>query len=223
MKTRIQEILKFDSIGHSYLCEFMDIPINQSRPKIEYIKDYIGNHLKYNNVDNDCILNFASAKKAGGGVLNGAVAQEEDICRNTLLYKELIKFDYSKFIGIDNYYSDFFIYSKNIPTITDNYDVINNNCYITSAAPNFNGYNNFDHKRYRTVMYNRIKNVMAIAVNNGHRNLTLGAWGCGVFRNDPNLVANFISEAIDIYGGNFDKITFVIPDDYNMKIFMDTI
>ena len=32
--------------------------------------------------------------------------------------------------------------------------------------------------------------VLALAAACGHRSLLLGAWGCGVFRNDPALVAD---------------------------------
>ena len=31
--------------------------------------------------------------------------------------------------------------------------------------------------------------VLAVARDQGHRALVLGAWGCGVFRNDPAQVA----------------------------------
>ena len=46
------------------------------------------------------VLNFGSAKRPGGGVKNGAISQEESICRASTLYS-CLKTDYLN----DNYYS----------------------------------------------------------------------------------------------------------------------
>jgi uncharacterized protein (TIGR02452 family) len=200
---------------------------NDTKPEIIFVKEYIGNYLKYYDVNNECILNFASAKHAGGGVLRGSVAQEEDICRNSLLYLELSKYDnyYNTgiFKGVDNYYTNFLIFSKNVATVSDDFELLNKNSYITSAAPNFSIDTNFDLNRYELIMRNRIKNVFAIAMMNGCKKLSIGAWGCGVFKNDPKLVSQYFKDTIDLYGGYFDKITFVIPDDINLNIFKEKI
>lgn len=207
-----------------------DVPRNNdTKPDIVFVKEYIGNYIKYNNINNECILNFANAKHAGGGVLRGSIAQEEDICRNTLLYLELSKYDnyYNTgvFKGVDNYYTNFLIFSSNVPTVNDNFELVNKNAYITSAAPNFN-FNidtNFDLNRYELIMRNRIKNVFNIAFLNQYRNIVVGSFGCGVFKNDPKLVSQYFKDVIDLYGGYFDKITFVIPDDGNLNIFKEKI
>lgn len=42
----------------------------------------------------------------------------------------------------------------------------------------------------------------------------LGAWGCGVFRNDPNEVATPFSEALSTheFKGAFDRVVFAVYD-----------
>ncbi|MEM8808409.1 MAG: TIGR02452 family protein, partial [Cyanobacteria bacterium P01_G01_bin.38] len=41
-----------------------------------------------------------------------------------------------------------------------------------------------------TALRRRAGIVLAIARDQGHRSLLLGAWGCGVFRNSPSQVAD---------------------------------
>lgn len=37
----------------------------------------------------------------------------------------------------------------------------------------------------------RIQRLLAVALRHGHDSLVLGAWGCGVFRNDQTCVAQW--------------------------------
>jgi len=56
--------------------------------------------------------------------------------------------------------------------------------------------------------------VLAVAADNGHRTVLLGAWGCGVFRNDPALVADAFGKWLesDKFAGAFDRAVFAIYD-----------
>ena len=40
------------------------------------------------------VLNFASAKNAGGGFLGGSQAQEESLARNSLAFEKVFEFNY---------------------------------------------------------------------------------------------------------------------------------
>lgn len=46
----------------------------------------------------------------------------------------------------------------------------------------------------------------------GHRKLVLGAWGCGVFRNDPAVVAAAFAALLARARGRFDHVIFAVLD-----------
>jgi uncharacterized protein (TIGR02452 family) len=56
--------------------------------------------------------------------------------------------------------------------------------------------------------------VLRVAAHHDHRTLVLGAWGCGVFRNDPARVAGVFAELLDAapYVGAFERVVFAIYD-----------
>jgi uncharacterized protein (TIGR02452 family) len=54
--------------------------------------------------------------------------------------------------------------------------------------------------------------VLLAAARFGHRTLVLGAWGCGVFRNDPPEVADAFALGLadPALVGAFDRVVFAI-------------
>jgi uncharacterized protein (TIGR02452 family) len=62
-----------------------------------------------------------------------------------------------------------------------------------------------------TVMKRRIAKVLAIALKHGHKTIVLGAWGCGVFQNDPDDIAQYFKEVIDRqFKHDFERIVFAV-------------
>ena len=60
-------------------------------------------------------------------------------------------------------------------------------------------------------MKRRIIKVLAIALEHEHRHIVLGAWGCGVFQNDPNDVARWFKEVIEEqFKNEFLEIVFAV-------------
>jgi uncharacterized protein (TIGR02452 family) len=75
-------------------------------------------------------------------------------------------------------------------------------------------------------MTTRLHRVLDIAYKNGHRRLVLGAFGCGVFRNEPTDVARIFHHLLigetAPYHGCFDHIIFAIyASASNVKAFRD--
>ncbi|GAA2104857.1 TIGR02452 family protein [Actinomadura alba] len=173
--------------------------------------------------DEVACLNFASAKNPGGGFLNGAHAQEESLARSSGLYASLLAgreyYDFHRAQG-NLLYSDHMIYSPGVPVFRDDsgalleepYDV----AFLTSAAPNRGALRDpAAAARIPEVLALRAAKVLAMAHVNGHRRLVLGAWGCGVFRNDPVEVAEAFSGLLrgdGPFAGRFGHVTFAVYD-----------
>jgi uncharacterized protein (TIGR02452 family) len=49
-----------------------------------------------------------------------------------------------------------------------------------------------------------------VALENGVDCLVLGAFGCGAFRNDPQVVAGVYADLMAEYGGAFDEIEYAV-------------
>jgi uncharacterized protein (TIGR02452 family) len=164
-------------------------------------------------------LVFASAKNPGGGFRSGARAQEEDIARSSGLYRCLTAvprfYAYHRCRG-DSLYSDRVIYSPGVPVFRDDdgdlldtpYEV----SFLTAAAPNRGALPRNRAGQVAAALAGRAGRVLAVAATHGHRHLVLGAWGCGVFRNDPATVADAFADALAHGEGRFDRVVFAIWD-----------
>jgi len=171
------------------------------------------------------VLNFASARKPGGGFLGGAQAQEESLARSSALYLSLLRCPefYAYHRSLDTcLYSDRMIYSPRCPVVRDDGGrwlaspyVVD---FISSAAPNAGAImRNEPHNRAHIapIMYERVRKVLALAAHRQGDGLVLGAWGCGVFHNDPRMVASAFFKHLGP-GGEFENrfrhILFAIHD-----------
>ncbi|MEW2143270.1 TIGR02452 family protein [Micromonospora vinacea] len=167
-----------------------------------------------------CLV-FASAKSPGGGFLNGAEAQEESIARSSALYPCLRAAPefYAFHSGQrDLRYSDRVIFSPDVPVFRDDkgslLDQPYTTSFLTAAAPNLGAIlgNQPEHVAdVPAVLARRARRVLEVAAAHGQRTLVLGAWGCGVFRNDPATVADTFANALREVD-RFDHVVFAIRD-----------
>ena len=164
-------------------------------------------------------LVFASAKHPGGGFRTGAKAQEEDIARASGLYRCLNaapRFYAYHRSRSDNLYSDQVIYCPGVPVFRDDDGGLLDAAYLisflTAAAPNRGALPRSRAAQVAQALAKRAARVLAVATAHGHRRLVLGAWGCGVFRNDPAVVAEAFAGALAEQAGHLDEVVFAIMD-----------
>lgn len=167
-------------------------------------------------------LNFASAKNPGGGFLGGAKAQEEDLARCSALYACVrTQRDYYEANRAEPsmLYTDHIIYAPGVPFFRDErLDLLERPfcaTIVTAPAPNAGEHLRRDpdgHAAIREALDRRAERVLRVLAHHRERVLVLGAWGCGVFRNDPNEVAATFLRWLHApeYLGAFDHVVFAI-------------
>lgn len=196
------------------------------------------------------VHNFASATNPGGGVTRGSSAQEECICRCTGLYfclstpKMMQAFYYPHRNAHNLLNNDDVIFTPGVtvfktdtesPVLMDEkdwYDVE----VITCAAPNLreqpgNRFNPGSGEKPAKVTdrdvfeihKRRLRRILDVAALNGAEVVILGAFGCGAFRNKPEIVARAAKEVVADYTHFFKTIEFAVycppRDDTNYQVF----
>lgn len=204
-----------------------DIVVSKSR-SFEAARKYI------NGKDKVCVLNFASAYTPGGGVEMGALAQEESLCRistlrDSLKDSKIFELYYRKNrILLENHkmggeYCDDCIYTPDVMVLKED----NNECsllpesewytvdVLTCAAPDlrikpnrkkFSPTNDELAELHRK----RAKKILDIAVQENADVIILGAFGCGAFKNPPDVVAKVYADIIKEYRFAFKTIEFAV-------------
>lgn len=197
-----------------------------------------------------CVHNFASATTPGGGVVNGSNAQEECLCRCSTLYFNLNAPDmWSGFytphrVEQNPIHNDDCIYTPEVVVMkTDTHNPISlpqEKWYkvnvITCAAPNLrekpsNKMNQSDgnkavkitQKELLEIHEKRLTRILDIALMEGNDVVILGAFGCGAFENNPEIVARAAKNVISNYLNAFKTIEFAVycspRDEQNYRIF----
>lgn len=175
------------------------------------------------------VLNLANPVNIGGGVLRGAQAQEEDLCRKSSLLLSLESREASRYYeynrALHTYMgSDAVMITPQVEIIKDEYgDLLPESVIVavmTCAAPSLrNGMEGLTQAEYEEMVYHRITGMLAIAAHLGYQNLVLGAFGCGAFYNDAAIVSDLFYRAMnDFHYGDkcledlFSRIDFAVMD-----------
>ncbi len=80
---------------------------------------------------------------------------------------------------------------------------------ITCAAPYNNGFAS-DNETER-IFIHRMERIVRASIHYGVDVLILGAFGCGAFGNNPEVVAKVSKRTVDKYSGYLKKVIFPIP------------
>ena len=181
------------------------------------------------------VMNFANAFHPGGGVTKGSSAQEESLCRTSTLYPLLYRVTLR-----DSYYkhhqdvntpkaTDSLIYTEGVvicktdeslPKRMEPQDWVTVDV-ITIAAPDLRSRSNVHAPLVGSGTYmnnaelfgyhvKRAIHMLTCAASKKADILVLGAFGCGAFQNDPNVVARAYKTALQEFPKVFDKIEFAV-------------
>lgn len=198
------------------LYNYMDIRVKQ--------EDSVTAIFNQKNYKKMAVLNFASYKNPGGKFLNGSSAQEESLCHYSNLYNVLSEMK-------DNYYepnkkrlnralyNDNLLYTPGITFFSSNDKILTNKrqvCdVITCAAPNKTAAKRFQNVSNEAIIQaciSRIDHVLQAAYHQRVDTLILGAFGCGVFGNEPNVIASIFFALLESkYERCFENVIFAIP------------
>ena len=181
------------------------------------------------------VMNFANAFHAGGGVTKGSSAQEESLCRTSTLYPLL----YRRTLR-DSFYkhhydlntpkaSDSLIYTEGVIICKTDEDIPRRMRQedwvivdvITIAAPDLrdksnkhaplvNGGTYMNNAELFGYHVKRAIHMLTCAAAKGADILVLGAFGCGAFENDPEVVARAYKIALQEFPKVFKQIEFAV-------------
>ena len=182
------------------------------------------------------ILNMCSSYQPGGGVLRGALAQEESLCCRSTLYAGLKDSFYRLPEEAAIYTPDVLVFKA-----ADHTDRAKADWFfvdvISCAAlrqpdlvfQDTQGERRlvYEFEKDEEIMMMKVRLILQIAKSKGITHLVLGALGCGAYRNPPVEVAGIFKKAIlgsrkraGVEG--IEEIVFAIFDDgENLRVFRE--
>lgn len=170
------------------------------------------------------VMNFANAFHPGGGVTRGASAQEESLCRCSTLYPLLKRryleehfYGYHKKAG-NSKATDTLVYMKDVVICKTDEDLPKRMPkedwvtvdVITIAAPDLSSGMTMSAPELFGYHVKRAIHLLTVAASEGADTLVLGAFGCGAFANNPEVVANAYKTALSVFPKVFKRVEFAI-------------
>lgn len=200
---------------------------NRTEGNISVINsDSVSAVVEYSKLGKTCVLNMASYKRPGGGVRNGARAQEECLFRCSNL-THVVSQEFYPLIENQCLYTKDAIFFKDF-----NYDYMDEvkSDVVTIAAFNLNEQEiDTTYHYYIETTKQKIQLMLSLAIKNDVDNIILSSFGCGVFKNDPEQMSEFFHDILikQSYSKYFENVVFAIINDHNsvgdnLNIFKNT-
>lgn len=165
------------------------------------------------------VLDFASFTNPGGGYIRGSWAQEEALCAGSFLYNALegqgdwYGENRRRNINCDLYRNRALV----VPKVRFSREKIHAYAdVLVVAAPNARrAREEYKVKEDALVraMRDRIRFALDIVDALGHRQVVLGAWGCGAFGWDADFVAELFREELAAGAHGIELAIFAVPRD----------
>lgn len=184
------------------------------------------------------LLNMANLHTPGGGVLNGARAQEETLFRRSNLCLSLYQYGDSFSAGI-----------AGVPLAKDRYPMNRDTGGIYSGCVTFfrdgvKGGDELVEKPFTCAVVSvaainrpdldedgrlvdwairasksKIRSMLRIGLIHGHDAIVLGAWGCGAFHNPPGHMAEIFHQVLEEpeFANKYRRVRFAVIEDHNSQ------
>ena len=226
--------------------EFYDSPqtvhhiptmINETIVKVENIDCLLAAENLLNEGYHPAVLNMASRQNPGGGVQNGAGAQEENLFRRSNLFQSLYQFaPFASNFGLhkskyqyplDRNFGGIYTPHATVfrGTEQDGYPLLDTPylmSFIAVAGINRPALASPERIAPELVepIKNKIRTIFRIGLLHGHDSLVLGALGCGAFRNSPSHIARLFHEVMEEkeFKNKYRLLLFAILDDHNARL-----
>lgn len=219
METRyFNEINKSIDETKIYTSNIINFPFTNKVPNIQVVDiDSVGAIEKYSD-GKTAILNFASFSNPGGGFMIGSRAQEECLCHESFLYNVLKEFneyyEWNRQHKNNSMYQHRALYSPNIIFEHNGKKLFCD--VLTCASPSISWAIKTKNTRIlelnKNILKERIKMILDISAKENVETLILGAFGCGAFKQSPDLVSKYFNDLLHCGTyGNFKQVIFAIP------------
>ncbi len=174
------------------------------------------------------LLDFASFVSPGGGYIRGAMAQEECLCADSFLYNVLkekrawYQENRRRNINCELYRNRGLI----VPAVRFERNKMHAYADVLVVAAPFARRAREDYKvtdaQLNDALRERIRFALALCDKTGHDKLVAGAFGCGAFGNDPEVVAEMFREELGSGNWGVKQVIFAVPKnkwDNNLAVF----
>lgn len=182
--------------------------------------------LKEENESSVCILSMTHPMRPGGDWKRGLYGQEESLFVRTTLSSRIDR----SFYPLEHYDC---VFVRDVTVIRDDeervykflqkedrfsIDVV----AMSGLMLDESGVKHMEPDQI-DIVRKKVRSLLLACIENGVKNLVLGALGCGAFYNNPRTIAKIFKAELIVFAGFFNKVYFAIKGDDTCEQFNDII